>query len=385
MKQNFDIRYFEVLDIDMQKSNQEHHFCISLPNNFWSTKLYRISDWRKGLAVAMYSSASYTNYFLVDKDYNIVFETFCSDESEIEEEQLVQLERIFGGYYVVRSVYSHCIATYPGQDRDTLYSYSIYIKDVLDENGVSLSKEKKDIILFDLGAKEIIELGDDVILRKIDNSIYRLSSFEFVSKLSIIPTSVSIFENGKCKLYVKNDFRDYYVIVNNGDIVKSYPKELLDEILNLVDVKLGEEKNSIVYPVDFNKVPSIECLINKYLFAIDSPATSLCNIYTLNNRTIQEIKKWYHFLYNQFTPDSEDYTDVHRYYALYEKELNELIDQLPTIKAMVPNFVEDVQFVKNVIFYNENCKLYLFRVRPFEYLDKNGIFDYTFSIEDIKL
>lgn len=90
----------------------------------------------------MYSSASYTNYFLVDKDYNIVFETFCSDESEIEEEQLVQLERIFGGYYVVRSVYSHCIATYPGQDRDTLYSYSIYIKDVLDENGVSLSKER---------------------------------------------------------------------------------------------------------------------------------------------------------------------------------------------------------------------------------------------------
>lgn len=385
MKQNFDIRYFEVLDIDMQKSNQEHHFCISLPNNFWSTKLYRISDWRKGLAVAMYSSASYTNYFLVDKDYNIVFETFCSDESEIEEEQLVQLERIFGGYYVVRSVYSHCIATYPGQDRDTLYSYSIYIKDVLDENGVSLSKEKKDIILFDLGAKEIIELGDDVILRKIDNSIYRLSSFEFVSKLSIIPTSVSIFENGKCKLYVKNDFRDYYVIVNNGDIVKSYPKELLDEILNLVDVKLGEEKNSIVYPVDFNKVPSIECLINKYIFVIDSPVTSLCNIYTLNNRTIQEIKKWYHFLYNQFTPDSEGYTDVHRYYALYEKELNELIDQLPTIKAMVPNFVEDVQFVKNVIFYNENCKLYLFRVRPFGYLDKNGIFDYTFSIEDIKL
>ena len=32
------------------------------------------------------------------------------------------------------------------------------------------------------------------------------------------------------------------MIVNNGDIVKSYPKELLDEILNLVDVKLGEEK-----------------------------------------------------------------------------------------------------------------------------------------------
>ncbi len=385
MKQNFDIRYFEVLDIDMQKSEQEHHFCISLPNNFWSTKLYRISDWRKGLAVAMYSSTSYTNYFLVDKDYNIVFETYCSYESEIEEEQLVQLERIFGGYYVVRSVYSHCIATYPGQDRDTLYSYSIYIKDVLDENGVSLSKEKKDIILFDLGAKEIIELGDDVILRKIDNSIYRLSSFEFVSKLSIIPTSVSIFENGKCKLYVKNDFRDYYVIVNNGDIVKSYPKELLDEILNLVDVKLGEEKNSFVYPVDFNKAPSIECLINKYLFVIDSPVTSLCNIYTLNNRTIQEIKKWYHFLYNQFTPDSEDYTDIHRYYALYEKELNELIDQLPTIKAMVPNFVEDIQFVKNVMFHNENCKLYLFRVRPFGYLDKNGIFDYTFSIEDIKL
>lgn len=385
MKQNFDIRYFEVLDIDMQKSKQEHHFCISLPNNFWSTKLYRISDWRKGLAVAMYSSTSYTNYFLVDKDYNIVFETFCSDESEIEEEQLVQLERIFGGYYVVRSVYSQCIATYPGQDRDTLYSYSIYIKDVLDENGVSLSKEKKDIILFDLGAKEIIELGDDVILRKIDNSIYRLSSFEFVSKLSIIPTSVSIFENGKCKLYVKNDFRDYYVIVNNGEIVKSYPKELLDEILNLLDLKLGEEKNSFVYPVDFNKAPSIECLINKYLFVIDSPVTPLCNIYTLNNRTIQEIKKWYHFLYNQFTSDSEDYTDVHRYYALYEKELNELIDQLPTIKAMVPNFVEDIQFVKNVMFYNKNCKLYLFRIRPFGYLDKNGIFDYTFSIEDIKL
>lgn len=55
------------------------------------------------------------------------------------------------------------------------------------------------------------------------------------------------------------------MIVNNGDIVKSYPKELLDEILNLVDVKLGEEKNSIVYPVDFNKVPSIECLINIFL------------------------------------------------------------------------------------------------------------------------
>ena len=385
MKQSSDKRFFEVLDIDLRVCMQEHRFCSPLPNSFWNTTLYRVSDWRKGLAVAMYSSVGCkpsNSYFLIDRDYNIVYETNCSNESEINGEQL---ERIFGGYYVVRSVKSHCIATYPGQDRDTLYSYSTYIKDVLDENGVSLPKEKKETVLLDLDAQEIVELGDDILLRKIDNGIYRLSSFEFIRKLSITPTYISMFERGKCKLYVKDDFRDYYVIVNKGNIEKTYPKDLFDEILNSVDVKLNEEKNSFGNTVDFKKEPSILCLINKYLYVIDSPITSSCDIYKLNDRTSQEIKDWYNFVYNQATPDAKHYADVNRYYALYEKELNAMIDELPIIRAKVPNFVEDVKFVKNVMFENNSCKLYLFKVRPFGFLDKKGFLDYSFSIEDIKL
>ena len=54
-----------------------------------------------------------------------------------------QIERVFGGYYIVRDVKCCGCRTFPGQDRDTEYYYCTVIYAVLDENGVILSEEEK--------------------------------------------------------------------------------------------------------------------------------------------------------------------------------------------------------------------------------------------------
>ena len=112
---------------------------IDKNSNFWKANLQRVTDWRKGIAIARYYKRSIKpswKYFLIDKDFNYLYVKWSYNEDEIQGEQI---ERVFGGYYIVRDVKLDGCRTFPGQDRDTEYFYSTCIKEVLDENGAVLS------------------------------------------------------------------------------------------------------------------------------------------------------------------------------------------------------------------------------------------------------
>ena len=104
---------------------------IDKKRDSWKADLQRVYDWRKGIAVARYYKHSIKpswSYFLIDKQYNYLYSKISYNEDEIEGEQI---ERVFGGYYIVRDVKLIGVRTFPGQDRDTEYFYSTCIMDVL--------------------------------------------------------------------------------------------------------------------------------------------------------------------------------------------------------------------------------------------------------------
>ncbi len=57
------------------------------PTPSWKVNLQRVSDWRKGIAVARYYKQSIKpswHYFLIDDDYNYFYEKSSWNEDEIE-------------------------------------------------------------------------------------------------------------------------------------------------------------------------------------------------------------------------------------------------------------------------------------------------------------
>ena len=70
---------------------------IDKKSDFWKANLQRVTDWRKGIAVARYYKDSIKpswRYFLIDENYNYLYTKWSYNEDEIEGEQI---ERVLNG------------------------------------------------------------------------------------------------------------------------------------------------------------------------------------------------------------------------------------------------------------------------------------------------
>lgn len=373
----------------------------------YKTQVGRISDWRNGIAIAVGMSQGKFQlgnlFYLIDEEGKILYTNqILTDLCGVEIPDPFFIERMFGGYYIVRHLASSCRRTYPGQDRDTDYDYYQIIDKIIDENGNVLSFEEKETILSQILYKEkengreveredkIVELGENLIYRIKDSCVYELSNFKKIGTLKQQNLRFSIFKDGICKIYIEDDFRDLYVLVKDSKIYRYYDKQIFEEIMELIDSDFLEEKKEAyrerVIPPKDSKIEKAKlkmvCEIEKYLYSFPEKYHLRFNTYSVNRwgsseRMKNSLKIIYCF--------SGYYLENGIYYYLNNVELCEMIDTFENQKNNVPNFVDDVRFLKDVEIHGEQMKLYLFEIRPYGLLYKNGVFSYNFDVSNIQL
>ena len=213
---------------------------------FWKAELQRVSDWRKGIAVARYYKHSIKpswKYFLIDEDYNYLYEKWSYEEDEIDGEQI---ERIFGGYYIVRDVILDGCRTFPGQDRDTEYYYSTCIKNVLDENGVVLSEEEKNEYLNQTPIKQTTEYGEGIV--ECESSFYKLDTYQYLFSIPKTLKPIGFYKDGKFRVGVVSDYRDFYIVVKETKIVTVFDCNQFKFIEKLLGIDIDKEKSLYLKP-----------------------------------------------------------------------------------------------------------------------------------------
>ena len=212
----------------------------------WKANLERITDWRKGIAVARYYKNSIKpswNYFLIDKDFNYLYKKRSWNEEEIEGDQI---ERVFGGYYIVRDVKLDGCRTFPGQDRDTEYYYSTCIKEVLDENGAILSEEEKKEYLKQNPIKLTTEYGEEIV--ECESSFYRLDTYQYLFSIPKTLKPIGFYKDGRFRVGIVSDYRDFYMVVKDKTITTVYDDKQIKFIEKLLGIDIEEEDNSYRSP-----------------------------------------------------------------------------------------------------------------------------------------
>ena len=359
--------------------------------SWWKANLQRVSDWRKGIAVARYYKASIKpswKYYLIDQNYNYIFSKNSFEEDEIEGEQI---ERVFGGYYIVRDVKLDGCRTFPGKDRDTEYYYSTCIKDVIDENGRILTKDEKKTYLESNPIKQTTEYGNGII--QCGSSFYRLDNYQHLYDLHKEVEPLGVFKEGKCKVSVVSDYRDFVVLVKDKRIKHVFNAEDFTFISKLLGIDLetwGKESlqssrkpyyKSVRKPNDitsFKEIkPEIEIYIHNYEIGVSSYSIDCGGeLYYDDN---------YGFYRTQLIPGTSYYYVEDEWRKISEADSKPIFDKIFKKDCNRPNFIKDIKIIaRDILLDEEEYSLYKFECRPYGYLTKDGKFEYDFDVNNIK-
>jgi hypothetical protein len=378
------VNVFETREITIDKSG------------FWKADLKRVSDWRKGIAVARYYKNSIKpswRYFLIDKDYNYLYEKRSLEEDEIEGEQI---ERVFGGYYIVRDVEIERCRQYPGQDRDTEYEYSTCIKDVIDENGRKLSEEERKEYLTAHPIKLTTEYGDDIV--ECESSFYRLDTYQFLFSISKSLKPIGFFKGVRCKVGVVSDYRDFYVVVKEKEITIVFDEKQFEFVEKLLGIDIKKEKRlylrphnkyikqdryrPIAKPAEITDVkeivPEATVKIQNYSLDISIPYVMDGDVYSVfdENYGINRYK---------FMPSTCYYLVDNEWRKIEGSTAQKVYEKIFEQKCKRPNFIKDIECIaEEIILDEEEYSMYRFECRPYGYITKDGNFDYNFDVNNIK-
>jgi hypothetical protein len=365
-------------------------------NRTFKAELQRISDWRKGIAIARYYTSSIKpsrQYYLIDKNYNYLYSNNSWKEDEIEGEQI---ERVFGGYYIIRDAKCKCVATYPGQDRDTEYSYQTYIKDIIDENGCILSSDEKKRFLESQQIKYVTEYGEGIV--ECGSFFYELDNYECLFKIEKKLVPIGIFKDGKCKVGILSDYRDFIVFVKDNEIVKVYDekdylffKEVFGVECQTIQTKAIDEElyypeelpnNSDVVVEHFK--PIVEYEINRYepiwprhpkRFLGDDKSSGVKRVLD----TSWGIMRWKSMSYKD-----EFYNVDGKWIEISKEDSQNVFDKIFEIKCNRPNFIKEIVCVERDLSLESGIfSIYKFECRPYGYLRKDGVLEYDFDVNNI--
>lgn len=362
----------------------------------WKANLERITDWRKGIAVARYYINSIKpswNYFLIDKDFNYLYKKRSWDEEEIEGDQI---ERVFGGYYIVRDVKYLGCQTFPGQDRDTEYYYSTCIKEVLDENGVILSEEEKKEYLKQNPIKLTTEYGEEIV--ECESSFYRLDTYQYLFTIPKTLKPIGLYKDGRFRVGIVSDYRDFYMVVKDKTITTVYDDKQIKFIEKLLGIDIEEEDNSHSSPRNkymkqeyspTNKKPEetakikviepeVTVEINNYLSTLFVPYQLYGHgryIYDENygiTRFLFVPLTCYYYVDDEWRM-IEGSVAQKAYEKLYEQHVNR------------PNYIQEVERIADeIVLEGETYSIFRFKCRPYGYITKDGKFDYDFDVNNIQ-
>lgn len=363
---------------------------------WWKANLERVTEWRKGIAVARYYKGSIKpswNYFLIDKDFNYLYQKRSSNEDQIEGEQI---ERVFGGYYIVRDVKLDGCTTFPGQDRDTEYYYSTCIKDVLDENGKLLSEKEKNEYLRQYPIKQTTEYGENIV--ECESSFYSLDTYHYLFSIRKTLKPIGLYKDGRFRVSIVSDYRDFYVVVKDKTIKAVYNDKQFKFIEKLLGINVEEEENSYSSPKNkymkqkyrpVNKKPEEQVRINvikpevideinNYLSTLSVPYELYGTgrlVYDENygiNRFIFEPHTCYYYIDDEWRM-IEGTAAKKAYEEIFKKGLSR------------PNYIQNIcRIADEVVLDKEVYSIFRFECRPFGFLNKEGQFDYDFNVNNIQ-
>jgi hypothetical protein len=363
---------------------------------FWKANLERVSEWRKGIAVARYYKSSIKPswmYFLIDKDYNYLYEKSSWNEDAING---AQIERVFGGYYVVRDVKLDGCRTFPGQDRDTEYYYSTCIKDIIDENGAVLSEEEKKEYLKQNSIKLTTEYGENIV--ECESSFYRLDTYQYLFSIPKTVKPIGFYKDGRFRVGIVSDYRDFYIVVKDKKITTVFDDKQIKFIEKLLGIDIEKEDNSYSSPR------------NKYMKQSYSPVhkkpEETENIEVIEPEVIVEINNYLstlsvpYGLYGQGRYIYDENYGIKRFLFLPETCYYYVDDEWRMIEGNVaqkayekifeqhvnrPNYIQDVDRIADEIVLNgETYSIFRFKCRPYGFITKDGKFDYDFDVNNIQ-
>lgn len=359
----------------------------------WKAELQRVSDWRKGIAIArekVYGSNEQRwNYHLIDYNYNFVFSKIWYNEVEIEGDQI---ERVFGGYYVVRDVRAKCIMTFPGKDEENHYIYTTYIQDVIDENGNILTEDERKKYLQTNSIMHTKEYGDGIV--QCGSSFYRLDNYQYLFYISKDVEPLGFFRNGKCKVSVISDNRDFIVVVKDKKIQHAYNAETFLFISKLLGVDLEEmEKQTLKSYHETKHIPVRESVDISTAKTLKPEITTIISNYELLPPLPYSIDCYgvlyydenYGFYRTQLIPTTCYYHIDNEWWKIDEADSKPIFDKIFEQKCNRPNFIKEIKYIaKDILLDEEEYSLFRFECRPYGYINKDGKFEYNFDVDNIE-
>jgi hypothetical protein len=362
----------------------------------WKANLERITDWRKGIAVARYFKNSIKpswNYFLIDKDYNYLYQKRSWEEDEIEGDQI---ERVFGGYYIVRDVKLDGCRTFPGQDRDTEYYYSTCIKYILDENGTVLSEEEKKEYLKQNPIKLTTEYGEGIV--ECESSFYRLDTYQYLFSIPKTLKPIGFYKDGRFRVGIVSDYRDFYMVVKDKTITTVYDDKQIKFIEKLLGIDIEEEDNSYRSPRNkymkqkyspTNKKPEETAKIK----VIEPEVIVEINNYLSTLSVPYELYGFGRYIYDEnygitrylFVPNTCYYYVDDEWRMIEGSVAQKAYEKLFEQHIKRPNFIQDVERIADeIVLEGETYSIFRFECRPYGFITKEGKFDYDFDVNNIQ-
>ena len=364
----------------------------------WKANLERITDWRKGIAVARYYKNSIKpswNYFLIDKDFNYLYKKSSWNEEEIEGDQI---ERVFGGYYIVRDVKLDGCRTFPGQDRDTEYYYSTCIKEVLDENGATLSEEEKKEYLKQNPIKLTTEYGEEIV--ECESSFYRLDTYQYLFSIPKTLKPIGFYKDGRFRVGVVSDYRDFYMVVKDKTITTVYDDKQIKFIEKLLGIDIEEEDNSFRSPRNkymkmkqqfspSDKKPEetakIEVIEPDIIVEINNYVSTLSVPYKLDGFGRYIYDENYGITRYLFVPHTCYYYVDGEWRMIEGSVAQKAFEKLYEQHVNMPNYIQKVgRIADEIVLEGETYSIFRLKCRPYGFITKDGKFDYDFDVNNIQ-
>ena len=371
---------------------------IDKKRDSWKADLQRVSDWRKGIAVARYYKHSIKpswSYFLIDKQYNYLYSKISYNEDEIEGEQI---ERVFGGYYIVRDVKLIGVRTFPGQDRDTEYFFFFFFMDDLDENGKPLSEEEKKEYLKQNPIKQTTEYGEDIV--ECESKFYSLDTYEYLFSIPKKIKPIGFYKDGKFRVGIVSDYRDFYVVVKDKTITTVYDDKQIKFIEKLLGINIEEEDNSYnslrnkymkpkSYYRPVKKKPEetvkIKVIEPEITVEIKNYLSSYVGPYKLNGGHIKKFDENYGTTSFRFVPQTSYYYVDDEWRMIEGSVAQKVYEKLFEQSVRRPNYIQYVDRIADeIILEGETYSIFRFKCRPYGFITKDGLFEYDFDVNNIQ-
>lgn len=348
-----------------------------------------VSDRRNGIALVHSGNV----FYLIDKDNNAILST--TD----------RLIRIFGGYYVSLAKYQYDYRTFPGQDRDTEYEEMTTIHDIYDEDGKRLNKEQCDkFIKFTdiLHLMTAAELGEGRVL--FDNALYDLKDYSLIAKYQKRVLLEGAFENGRCKVRIPEDDRNFIVAVYEHKICYVFNEFDFERIRETLNLSIEKEKklwsdSDVVGRKDVDDIecvheyyPKPEVAIEKYHSTSPTDITEysyfqLQPLFTdeffEKNRAPGLVDYWMRVMACKYYKNTRYNCYLHIPYEGYKQ----LCDSIIKVNGNRPNHITKVSKLGEcdiLIHKKHKYEIYLFECRPYGYITTSGKLIYDFDINNIR-